>query len=161
MLEMLNQRLKEMEGVNGPRRPSMWQHTSSTGSAHSSQGSIPFPSPQSLPPGPVAYRQPSVTAYNMTGYGEPSDVHQTSPPQHHYSSAPFTHQPMQPFEQYQPPVGHGNPAPQFDYSVQPPVERHPNFHVPPSQHFAAWGGHGSSAPGGPDTLDEENAVPPR
>ncbi|KAK6391086.1 hypothetical protein LTR65_004843 [Meristemomyces frigidus] len=142
MLEDLNRRLRELDST---RRPSI--------SAHSSNGgSIGFHSPQSLPPGPAAYRQPSMTAFNMTSYGEPIRAPQVSP-QYHYQDNPFPQQPIQPFvdqQQYfqQPsgqPFGLGNQ--QYQYPAQAAA---------PGQQFATWGGYGG--PSAPDTLDEENAA---
>ncbi|TKA72063.1 hypothetical protein B0A55_06658 [Friedmanniomyces simplex] len=162
MLEELGQRLREMDEMSGRRRPSIWPHTSSSGSVHSSNGSIQFSSPQTLPPGSTAYRQPSITAYNMTSYGNSGMPPQTSPPQHHYSAHNFTQQPVQPFEQQQQQqqqqqqaVFHGHPIQQYSFNEPPVRERHPNFNMPPSQQFAGWGGYGG--PSAADTLDEENA----
>lgn len=158
MLEILNQRLRELEG---PRRPSMFQHTSSSGSVHSSNGgSIGYQSPQSLPPGPAAYRQPSVTAFNMTSYGEHGRAPQASP-QYHYQEKPFPQPPVQPYVAHPQanyfqqasgqPFGFGGQATmqQYQYPVQSTA---------PGPQFANWTGYGG--PSVPDTLDEENAVPP-
>ncbi|KAK3672286.1 hypothetical protein LTR78_007826 [Recurvomyces mirabilis] len=154
MHEYLNQRLREMEGSDPGRRPSMWHHASSSGSVHSnpgSMGSIQFSPPQGLAPGPASYRQGSVTGFNMAGFGDFGQV-QTSPPAHHWSNTPFHLQPGQPFEPqqqfYQTP---------FNFAEPPAaVDRHPHANAPPSLQFAGWGGYGGSS--GPDTLDEENAT---
>ena len=160
MLEELGQRLRDMDEMSGRRRPSMWQHTSSSGSVHSGKSSIQYSSPQTLPPGPAAYRQPSITAYNMTSYGNNGIPPQTSPPQHHYSVQNFNQMPVQPFEQQQQQQAtyHGHPPQQFSYTEPPARERHPNFNMPPSLQFAGWGGYGG--PSASNQLDDENAVEP-
>ncbi|KAK0356189.1 hypothetical protein LTR91_025274 [Friedmanniomyces endolithicus] len=157
MLEELGQRLRDMDEMSGRRRPSMWQHTSSSGSVHSGKSSIQYSSPQTLPPGPAAYRQPSITAYNMTSYGNNGIPPQTSPPQHHYSVQNFNQMPVQPFEQQQQQQAtyHGHPPQQFSYTEPPARERHPNFNMPPSLQFAGWGGYGG--PSASNQLDDENA----
>ncbi|KAK5716418.1 hypothetical protein LTR17_016391 [Elasticomyces elasticus] len=159
MLEELTRRLREMDEMSGRRRPSTWQHTSSTGSVHSmhsSSGSIHFSSPQSLPPGPAAYRQPSITAYNMTSYGSSGQPPLPSPQQHHYAASSIHQQPVQPFDPQQGQF-HGQAAQQYSYIEPPPSrERHPNFNVAPSQQFAGWGGYGG--PTAPGPLDEDAAT---
>ncbi|EMD00960.1 hypothetical protein BAUCODRAFT_190769 [Baudoinia panamericana UAMH 10762] len=159
MAEQLNNRLREMDQAAGVRRPSMWTHSSSAGSIHSSSGSVVYSSPQSMPPGPAAYRQPSVTLWNMTSYD--SQAQQNNPPQHRYSGDRFSQPPMQPTFELQPqhqlfqqPSGQTfnfNPQPQCPTSQT-------NAHTPPFQQFAGWSGY--TGPSVPDTLDEENAVPP-
>ncbi|KAK0306892.1 hypothetical protein LTR82_016219 [Friedmanniomyces endolithicus] len=156
MLEELGQRLRDMDEMSGRRRPSTWQHTSSSGSVHSGKSSIQYSSPQTLPPGPAAYRQPSITTYNMTSYGNNGIPPQTSPPQHHYSAQNFNQMPVQPFEQQQQQaMFHGHTPQQFSYTEPPARERHPNFNMPPSLQFAEWGGYGG--PSASNQLDEENA----
>ncbi|KAK0254730.1 hypothetical protein LTS09_010201 [Friedmanniomyces endolithicus] len=158
MLEELGQRIRDMDEMSGRRRPSMWQHTSSSGSVHSGKSSVQYSSPQTLPPGPAAYRQPSITAYNMTSYGNNGIPPQTSPPQHHYSVQNFNQMPVQPFEQQQQQqqaTFHGHPPQQFSYIEPPARERHPNFNMPPSLQFAGWGGYGG--PSASNQLDDENA----
>ncbi|KAK0323528.1 hypothetical protein LTR82_005275 [Friedmanniomyces endolithicus] len=161
MLEELGQRIRDMDEMSGRRRPSMWQHTSSSGSVHSGKSSVQYSSPQTLPPGPAAYRQPSITAYNMMSYGNIGIPPQTSPPQHHYSVQNFNQMPVQPFEQQQrqqQATFHGHPPQQFSYIEPPARERHPNFNMPPSLQFAGWAGYGG--PSAPNQLDDENAVEP-
>jgi hypothetical protein len=107
-----------------------------------------------MPPGPAQYRQPSVVAFNYNTFTQ-SPPQQTSPPQQQpYPAQPFPqHYEMQ--QQYfQQPSGQT-----FEFSQVPITHSHPSFSVAPRQQFAAWAGYGSSS--GPDTLDEENAVPPK
>lgn len=166
MLEDLGQRLRDLDDIAGKRRPSMWQHSNSAGSVHSSNGgSVGYSSPQSLPPGPAAYRQGSVTAYNMTSYSEPGHTPQTSPPLYHHQPNPFPQQPMQPYEQQQPydqqqhyfQQSAGQP---FSFGEQQSMSQYPAYPTQgrPSQQFASWGGYSGRSV--PDTLDEENAVDP-
>lgn len=166
MLENLNQRLRELDEMSGRRRPSMWQHTSSTGSVHSNGGSsyhsnngssVAYPSPQSLPPG---YRHSSVTAYNM-GFGEPGQLPHASPPPYQHQQSPFRQSPGLPFDQaqqlFQQPGGQS-----FSFGEQLPVQQHQypaNPHGNPHHQFGNWGGY-AAGPSMPDTLDEETAVPP-
>jgi hypothetical protein len=47
---------------------------------------------------------------------------------------------------------------QFSYNNPAPAMQPPVFNMNPQSQFGAWGGYGG--PSRPDTLDEENAVPP-
>ncbi|KAK5134941.1 hypothetical protein LTR08_005892 [Meristemomyces frigidus] len=155
MLENLDQRLRSLSEMVGVRRPSAWTQTSSTGSVHSSNGgSIAYQSPQSLPPGPAAYRQPSVTSHHMTSYGEPGQVHQASPPQYYHQLDPLPQQPVQPYQQLsQHPSGQS-----FGFAGQQSAQQfqYPAPSAPPSQQFASWAGYGG--PPAADTSDQENAA---
>ena len=165
MLEVLQQRLREMGDPTTTRRPSIFphhnstgsvHHHNSTGSVHSNTGSFGYPSPQSLPPGSDAYRRPSVTSQHLTSYGEPGQAHHASSPPYHHQSDPFSEQPVQPFQQmFQQPSGQqfgfGRPS-----SAQ--QQRYPPHSKAPSSQFASWGGYSGFSAG--DTLDEENAVAP-
>ena len=119
--------------------------------------------PQTLSQGPTMYQQqPPQMPPKQSSYGETAGPQQTSP-------SMFQQQPsMQPRQQY--PVQQGPSYPQMQPHYQQPSQAqpvpfsNPTYHQPsvsvaPGQQFASWGGYGASA-GGPDTLDEENAVPP-
>ncbi|KAK0973516.1 hypothetical protein LTR54_017323 [Friedmanniomyces endolithicus] len=158
MLENLNQRLRDLDGMAGGRRPSMWQHNSSTGSLHSSNsGSIVYSSPHSIPTGPAAYRQPSITAYHM-GYGEAGQIPQATVPQYQAQQSSFPPSlSIQPYEQqqqfFQQPSGQ-----HFSFGEPPPTQQRPRYtaHSHPNHQFASWGGY--SGPSVSNTLDEENAA---
>ena len=148
--------------MSSSRRPSIYPHHSSTGSVHSSNGgSFGYPSPQSLPPGPEAYRRPSHTAHHMTSYGEPRQMNHPSPPQYFHQQEPLMEQPTQPYQQlFSQPSGQ-----QFGFGAQSSSQqqqhqqRYPPQPAAPSRQFAAWGGY-SGFSAGDNTLDEEEAVPP-
>ena len=155
MLEQLHVRLRNSEDYTDMRRPSMWHASTSASSVHSSgDGSLGYHSPQSLPPGPAAYRQPSITAHSMTSYGDSgSSARAQTPPYHHQQTA-FQANPVQPWEPT-PPVSQyfeQSSGQQFSFGQQTLPHTHPSLQ------FASWGGYGG--PSMPDTLDEENAVPP-
>lgn len=177
MLEFLNNRRREMEDPHGSaaRRPSMYHHSPSNGSigsrngGGSHHGSFTYaPSPQTLPVGPSSYRQPSITGYTMTNYNTRHGQPQAMPPAFNtanpFSSAPEHRQPhysppVQPYRQMD--SGETYLPPHQYTDLAPPFQPHPNFNTHPSHQFGAWGGYGAPpATGAPDTLDEENAVPP-
>lgn len=149
--------------MNGPRRQSLWH--GSTGSIPSSNGSFSY---QSSPPfiqAPAVYQhQTSPQSVRQTpSFGENGTVlPQLSPPQ--YQQQPNLYQPGQ----YQ--VPHSMPysqAPQQQYPQ--PQQQQFNFNestfqnaafsTAPNQQFATWGGY--NGPFVQDTLDDENAVPPK
>ncbi|KAK5108580.1 hypothetical protein LTR62_008156 [Meristemomyces frigidus] len=159
MLELLNQRMREMQSPDPSRRPSMWPpHASSSGSIHSASGSmggsVQYSTPPNLPIGPAAYtqRQGSITAYSMSNYGDHMQMAPTNPPTHPYSSSPFHHQPVQHYDHQQP----TQPVQTFNFDEPSTNDRRHNSHAAPSMQFAGWSGYGG--PSAPDTLDEENAT---
>ena len=196
MLDDLSHRLRELDIMAGVRRPSMWQHTSSTGSLgsiHSSQYQSPphdsaqgqpvyssphnsaqgrplYQSPHNSAQGPQFYQQTAPAVQPMqshTGYNEPL-AHVSPPPhQHRPSIAGLYGQPgAYPPSLQQPQFVHPaqSQPPQFnqqfsfnDPSAAPRQQLPPQFSAP-SQQFASWGGYSRASM--PDTLDEENAVPP-
>lgn len=161
MLENLEQRLHVLDETAQARRASMW---GSNGSVTSSNGTTAYYSPpQGVLQGLPMYQQatPQMPP-KQHSYGDAPIAQQASPPLFHQ------HPPMQPGQQYtvQPGPAYGQPQGHFhqpQFPAQPisfgdPSYRPPSFTHAPGQQFAAWGGYGVSS--GPDTLDEENAVPP-
>ena len=168
MLEELNQRLRDHDGVSGRRRPSMWQHSGSAGSLTSSNGSISYTSPQNAPPMPASYRHQSVTAHNMPIYSESSiAAPHFSPPSYHQQSDPYRRPPSNQtystdqqtyFQQTSsPPFNFGEPSSAMPQQQQ---QHHPAHTVAPMQQFAAWSGYGGTSAGNTLQEDEEAAVPP-
>lgn len=167
MLNELNSRSRELEG---PRRQSMWQHHNSTGSIGSTQGgSQQYSSPPTVltPPGGICQQNPFSAPQQTSGVTHAQMAPQVSPPLYHqqnvgpadYNMAQFMAN--QGVQQQQPHFQ----QPVFDFSQAPTAEQQQQYSAfqggahRPSAQFAAWGGYGG--PGGqPDTLDEENAVPP-
>jgi len=152
----LENRLRELDGVERRRQASMWE---STNSVVSSSGSVGYHSPPTLgPPGSMAYPegtpQPLV---KQPSYGEMSTGQHISPPQFH----------QQPRQQF--PVQHAMSFDQGQQQFQQPQQLQQSFDygnasfgqnpwaTAPGQ-FAAWSGYGTTP--GPGTIDEENAVPP-
>lgn len=168
MLEQLTQRLRDLDELAAiARRQSMWPHHNSASSIGSNDGSVSMAAQPMMtgasPPGvlypaghtpavgvlstPPYQPQQSLGAYSLNGTG-----FMTSPPQAHQASPP-------------PPAGlysynSGLSQPQHGQ----PGQQHPmtgSMHSHPTHQFANWGGISAPPPaGGPDTLDEENAVPP-
>lgn len=162
MLDNLEQRLHVIDETNHARRASMW---ASVGSVPSSNGATAYYSPpQSMSQGPTMYQQrPPSMPPKQPSFGESGVPQQISPPLY-YQTQP----PMQSEQQYpaQPGLAYGQMHPQYQQGL-PPVQpldagnssyRAPSLPTAPGQQFAAWSGYGFSS--GPDTLDEENAVPP-
>lgn len=58
----------------------------------------------------------------------------------------------------QPPALQQAATQQFNFNDPSMVMQHPGFNINPHSQFGAWGGY--NGPSVPDTLDEENAVPP-
>jgi hypothetical protein len=165
MLEELKGRLRDLEIMAGARRPSMW-HQKSTGSVGSNNESSHFGSPhnsvqgQLMYPSPPALASPSAPPPSSGNYRD--GTASLSPPQY------FPPQPPQLYQQssashagtyaVQPP--HTQPGAQQSYNFNEPASSFPNpaFDTAPHQQFGVWQGYdGASAP---DTLDQENAVPP-
>lgn len=174
MLEELKQRLREMDEMTGVRKQSTWHH-GSTGSIPSSNGSISYTSPaQSISHPAAMYQQHQQTPpplQQTPSYGEAQMAQQISPPQ--FYQQPHVYQQQQQQQPQQFPVQHGNtfalqqpPPPQQHYqqpqqqfNFSEPVYHNASFPAAPRQQFANWTGYGG--PSAPDTLDEENAVPPK
>jgi len=167
MLEELNQRLRDHDGVSGRRRPSMWQHSGSAGSLTSSNGSISYTSPQNAPPMPASYRHHSVTAHNMPIYSESGvAAPHFSPPLYHQQSDPYQRPPAnQTYSTDQQTYFQQTSSPPFNFSepssAMPQQQHHHQAHtVAPMQQFAAWSGYGGTSAGNTLQEDEEAAVPP-
>lgn len=147
----------------GTRRPSMWQ-TSSSGSIGSNNSGGNLGSPNNSIVGQPLYQSPPP----IPNFADP---HATS---NYVATAPFnppSYQQQQP-DAYQ----RRGSSVQQDYSGRPSNSRQtmpqpfaynsnatsmPQSSFPqtnPHSQFGAWGGY--SGPSVPDTLDEENAVPP-
>jgi hypothetical protein len=153
LLEDLEQRLREHDNN---RRQSMW---GSVGSNPSSNGSFSYYSPQQVRMSNTSVGQaPQQTPPPLVHHSSSYDGQQVSPP---------LFQPQPSIPQYQPQHGMQYAYPQQAFPPQPqqpftfnePVYRNTNFGTAPNQQFANWGGYGG--PSVPDTLDEENAVPPK
>jgi hypothetical protein len=150
------------EGMAGPRRPSMWPHTNSTGSVGSNNSGSTLSSPQNSAVGYTMYQSPP----RPGSFGEPT-----------FSSPQYQPQPAQQGNNYQrrgstmQQAFPGQPAQQFNYSnngfapiqgmaggARDQSQQNPFKNANPHSQFGSWGGYGG--PSMPDTLDEENAVPP-
>lgn len=146
--------------MNGLRRQSMWY--GSVGSVPSSNGSISYTSPQQAMAHPSAlyqHQQSSPPPMQQPAYGAP--VRQQTSPQG-IPPQPQIYQPQQ--QAMPPPQMYGQHAPpqhyQQQFSFNEPVYHGNQVHATaPNQQFAAWGGYGGPAVA--NTLDEENAVPPK
>lgn len=158
MLENLNQRLQVLnESEQQARRVSAW-----AGSFSSSNGSTAYHSspPQNTSQSHAVYQQtapprPSV----QQGYSDPGQSQQTNAAM--YQQPPL----VQPHQQYfatQAPQ-YAQMQQQYDRFQQPaygnPLFSAPAYQTAPGTQFAAWTGYGAVS-SGPDTLDDENAVPP-
>ena len=174
MLDDLSHRLRELDIMAGVRRPSMWQHTSSTGSLgsiHSSQYQSP---PHDSAQGQPVYSSPHNSAQGRPLYQSPHNSAQG--PQFYQQTAPAV-QPMQSHTGYNEPLAHVSPPahqhrpsiaglygqpgaypPSLQQPSAAPRQQLPPQFPAPSQQFASWGGYSRASM--PDTLDEENAVPP-
>lgn len=164
MLDELTGRLRELEIMAGVRRPSMWQHTGSTGSIGSNPGSSHYGSPhnsvqgQAMYPSPPPMQQAAAPPPPVPGYGDAGTAH-VSPPQ--FSQPLYQQQPATTFPAtfaVQPPHGHPNAQQPFSFNDSSSSFANPGFNTAPHSQFGNWGGYGG--PSVPDTLDEENAVPP-
>ncbi|KAI7110670.1 hypothetical protein KC352_g36175 [Hortaea werneckii] len=159
MLETLHLRLREFDGIVAARRPSMWHASSSASSVTSSSAaSQAYRSPQSLTSSSAVHRQPSITAHHMASFGDSGPAPQVTPPLYYHQQAPSQQPPMQPWETqtsfFEP---SGGQAFSFGQPVSQPGRS--SAHGNPNLQFANWGGYGGAS-SVPDTLDEENAVPP-
>lgn len=166
MRENLNQRLRDMDDMTGRRRPSMWPRApGSSGSVHSSSGSssLPYTSPQSSALRPESYHQSAITSSNLTAYEPPALPPTNLPPQHHYTTGQMPQHSTVAQRSYeiQPQMFQGHSGQRYGFHHNMPFSHpHPSLGAAaPSQQFAAWRGYNDSS--GPDTLDEENAIPPK
>jgi hypothetical protein len=169
LLDELTGRLRELEVMAGTRRPSVWQ-TNSSGSIGSNNSGSAFGSPNNSVVGQPMYQSPPAiqsfgdvsTASNYVAAG-PSRTYNSSPqypPQdpNAYQRRGSTMQPNFARRPSAVPLSAPQQSQPYSYnnassSMQPPV-----FNMNPQSQFGAWGGYGG--PSRPDTLDEENAVPP-
>ena len=164
LLDELTGRLRELEVMAGTRRPSVWQ-TNSSGSVGSNNSGSNFGSPHNSVVGqPMYHSSPPIPSFgeapNYVAAG-PSRAYNSSPGYQPQDPSAYQRRgsTMQPnFARRPSAVPMSGPQQQFSYntassSMQPPV-----FNMNPQSQFGAWGGYGG--PSRPDTLDEENAVPP-
>jgi len=152
---------QEPEGMAGPRRPSMWQHTNSTGSVGSNNSGSTLSSPQNSavgytmyqsPPRPASFGEPIFTSPQFQPQQQQQDNYQRRGSTMYQN---FSSQPEQQFS-----YGNNGPAPiqSMAGGVRDQSQQQPFKNANPHSQFGAWGGY--SGPSMPDTLDEENAVPP-
>ena len=173
MLDELTQRLREMDEVPNARRQGMWQY-GSVGSVPSSNGSISYQSPAgSTSHIAAAYHQnqqsPPPLQQTPSQNDHPQLVRQISPQQFpqqrnmYQPTAQYPVQQMNPYVQAQPQhqaqTPRNYPQHQQQFSFNEPMYRKAGFPTAPNQQFAAWAGYGG--PTVQNTLDEENAVPPK
>lgn len=162
LLDDLNSRVRELEIMAGTRRPSMWQHTSSTGSIGSNNGSSRYGSPHNSAQGQPLYQSPQM-AQNYTvaparaGYGDASTL-QYYNPQPYQNPQQLYQQPSPNAQQVRPPGLSQSGSQEYTYTDATAAGQAPIFSMNPHSQFGTWGGYGG--PSVPDTLDEENAVPP-
>nr|POE71409.1 positive regulator of purine utilization [Quercus suber] len=167
MLDNLNQRVRDLDDMQGKRRPSMWLQHDSTGSTGSgSNGTMPYqPSTMSYASSP--YSQPA--ASRGPSFGEAGQAPQGNPS--HYFQQPYPYQQTDGYQarpvQFDPQHVHKGdayqaqlvqPIPQFQTQAHQTSPPPLSYNAMPSHQFANWGGY--TGPSHPDTLDEENAVPP-
>lgn len=165
LLDELTGRLRELEVMAGTRRPSVWQ-TNSSGSIGSNNSGSAFGSPNNSVVGQPMYQSPPA----IQGFGDASNApnyvasgasraYNTSPQyqlqdQNAYQRRGST---MQPNFARRPSAVPMSASQTFNYNAAPSMQP-PVFNMNPQSQFGAWGGYGG--PSRPDTLDEENAVPP-
>lgn len=185
MLEQLQQRLREIDEMKGMRKQSVWAPqdsmrkrsvwAGSVSSHPSSNGSISY----STPPQHMAngyQQQPSPPDLQQTlSYVDPGLGQRLSPSMYPPQPDSYPQQQQQQFH-----VPHDSvytqlqqdPQQQQPYASASPPQQTFNFNEPfyqsppnagsstaPGHQFAAWTGY--SGPVVQDTLDEENAVPPK
>lgn len=164
MLEQLTERQRTFEVMAGMRRPSVW-HNASQGSI-GSDGSIGRSAASSISTQHnPSFGNISAPAVQPVQYASTASPPQLSPPLHHQAqlwqhsgSMPTLYRPTSHSSTGNPAMHHFNSAdavPQF--RVEAP-NTFPTLNAAPHQQFGAWGGY--TAPHAPDTLDEENAIPP-
>jgi hypothetical protein len=166
LLDELTGRLRELEVMAGTRRPSVWQ-TNSSGSVGSNNSSSTFSSPHNSVVGQPMYQ----SSPGIQGFGDmpPANNYVAAGPSRTFNSSP-QYQPQDP-NAYQrrgstmqqsytgrPSSSQPSASQQFNYNPAPASMQQPVFNMNPQSQFGAWGGYGG--PSRPDTLDEENAVPP-
>lgn len=159
MLENLHLRRRELQEM-GRRRPSLW-HNSSTGSMGSSNASLYQRSPHNSAAGQTVYQQSPPQLQHNPSYGETA-ASQVSPPRYQPQAAfqlPQYDYPPGIMPQFVPTTQQAVAArQQFDINNRTQSFSNPAAYAPPSQQFAGWTGY--EGPSAPDTLDEENSVPP-
>jgi len=163
MLEELNQRLRELDGTAGRRRPSTWQHHGSTGSMTSSNGSISYTSPQRLASNPTSYGHQPAPGHNMPLYQDTNAAATHFIPSTYQQPGMYSQSPPNPTyppdqQQYLPQASTHT----FNFNEPLTMPQHrPAFSAAPLHQFAAWSGYGGHAAS--NTLrdsEEEAAVPP-
>ena len=178
MLDDLNQRLRELDNLNGARKQSMWQQ-GSIGSLPSSNGSLSYGSPpqQILQASNNYHHPPQLQQSQSFGEnGQTSNIRQSSPPlvrqtqsfgesglPPQASPSQYPQQPNMYWQQQHAIPGYVFPQQQ---SQQPPpfnfsdhTTRQPAPSVVQNHFFSGWGGY--DGPVVENRLDEENAVPPK
>lgn len=164
MLEELTGRLRELEIMAGVRRPSMWQHANSTGSIGSNGSGAHYGSPNNSVQGQPLYQSPPAMPTNptppVTGYHENTPPVQHYPVQYHQPQNLYAQQAPAYAASYSQQQSHGHPAQRPSFNFNDPSAAFPGqaMNANPHAQFGAWGGY--SGPSMPDSLDEENAVPP-
>lgn len=166
LLDELTGRLRELEVMAGTRRPSMWQ-ASSSGSIGSNNSGSAFGSPNNSVIGQPMYQSPPAvqnfgdvsTAPNYVAAGPPrtynsSPQYQPQDPNAYQRRGSTMHQSFS----GRPSSSQLPASQQFNYNNASSSMQQPVFNMNPQSQFGAWGGYGG--PSRPDTLDEENAVPP-
>lgn len=162
LLEDLTGRLRELEVRAGTRRPSTW-HQSSTGSIGGNNGGSQYGSPHNSAQGPLLYQSPppmqnfaAPPARPAYGHAGSSQEYITTQYQQQQPAFPQQGSNMPQSYPVQPP-GYAAPQ-QYGFSDPSASITQPAFNTNPHSQFGHWGGYGG--PSVPDTLDEENAVPP-
>lgn len=168
MLEDLQRRLQEYdEEASKVRKASVW---GSVSSVPSSTGSFSYYSPeqQRVSQASMSYanQHPQSSPPGMQQSGSYTNQQHVSPPQYN-QRPPMQQYPSQTDVQYTQPQQAYQQAPvlqqQNSFTFTEPAynqtSRQPAFSTAPNHQFAAWAGYGG--PSAPDTLDEENAVPPK
>lgn len=156
LLDDLTGRLRNLEIMAGTRRPSMWQQSSS--SSIGSNGNSQYGSPQNSAQGRPLYQSPPPMQNfgappTMPGYGDAGSSQQYSSPQYQQQQQNANIQQGFPVQ----PPGFSS-SQQYGFNDPSASMQQPTFTTNPHSQFGTWGGYGG--PSMPDTLDEENAVPP-
>lgn len=170
LLAELTGRLRDLEVLSGTRRPSVWQTHSSSSIGSTGSGSA-FGSPNNSVVGQSMYQSPPPIQSFSDGSANANYV--AAPPARGFSSSPqYQPQDQSSYQRrgstipqnYSGRTSSGgaqlSPPPQFGYNnaAAPLQQQQQYFNMNPQSQFGAWGGYGG--PSRPDTLDEENAVPP-
>ncbi len=145
--------------MNGMRKQSMW--AGSIGSIPSSNGSISYSSPpQLVTQTSDGYQQTPPRTQQHLSFGESDVGRHISPPLYHQQPTSYPEQPIQLTQSvsFTQPIQQPYMQPQ-SFTFSEPVYNQPAFSTAPNHQFASWAGYGG--PMVQDTLDEENAVPPK